>query len=201
MPLLVSERGIAGRETQEQLMNVIAEVLGESRLLVSALHVLGVVTGPGSFTGVRIGLAAVKGLAESLNLPVVAISRLAVLAAQIPGMAPRQAWIDAGRGDLFVGRYSHGEPFSEAMLRGGDAAAALGMESAVVMEEGLLQRYPGVRLVPETGVRQALPLALVAIHTGEFADAALLDANYLRVPDAELARRSATVEKTVGSVG
>lgn len=196
-PCLMGEQHIAGRETQERLLVTIADVLRESDVALSALDVIAVVTGPGSFTGVRVGLAAAKGLAESLNLPLVAESRLAVLAAQAQGSSPVQAWIDAGRGDVFVGQCFPEGAGSEAMLRGADAVAQLrDGDAVVVMEEGLLHLDARLRLVPQIGVREALPLAFRAVLDGRFADTALLDANYLRVPDAELARRAAEAAAT-----
>jgi tRNA threonylcarbamoyladenosine biosynthesis protein TsaB len=202
---LAAERVLPGRETQEQLMLSIGEVLAAEGLAPADLDVLGVVTGPGSFTGVRIGLAAVKGLAEALDVPVVAVSRLAVLAASVPADPTHrvalngtpgvvevpvvEAWMDAGRGDVFVGRYAGRVSLYEAMLTGMDAAGRRVVdETLVVMEEALAERAVGAILVPSVGVREAVPLFVDRVGGGAFADTALLDANYLRVPDAELAR-------------
>lgn len=191
-PRLAALRVLPGRATQERLMTAIAEVLQENALRAEDLDVLTVVTGPGSFTGVRIGLAAVKGLAESLDRPVVAISRLAVLAAQGGVSGTVQAWIDAGRGDVFVGRYRQGECLSEAMVHGAGALANLSGAEAVLAMEGLpAGLHPALQYVPEPDLHAVLPLAAHAMQAGMFADAALLDANYLRVPDAELHRQAA----------
>ncbi|MGI4759019.1 MAG: tRNA (adenosine(37)-N6)-threonylcarbamoyltransferase complex dimerization subunit type 1 TsaB [Janthinobacterium lividum] len=185
-----AERSLPGRATQEQLMPTVAELLEAAGLPPSQLDVMAVVTGPGSFTGVRIGMAAVKGLAEALGKPVVAVSRLAVLAAQAGSDRSAQAWIDAGRGDVFL-RKPHGEVMQEQMVHGADAVNALQPgDSVVVMEERLSELYPASETVPEVGVAEALPLAVAAARAGLFADVALLDANYLRVPDAELARQA-----------
>ncbi len=195
---LVAERLLPGRETQERLMAAIAEVLAEAGLEAGRLDVVAVVTGPGSFTGVRIGLAAAKGLAESLGIPLVAISRLAVLAAQAGNTGEVQSWIDAGRGDIFVGRYSAGVCLDERMLPGVAAVEAAG-ENVLVMEERLAALLPGAILVQPVSVRQALPLVAELARKGQFADAALLEANYLRVPDAQLALEAAKLE--VASAG
>ncbi len=191
---VAAERTLPGRETQEQLMVAITEVLAVEGLTPGAVDVLGVVTGPGSFTGVRIGLAAVKGLAEALGSPVVAVSRLAVLAAQADMAGSVTAWLDAGRGDVFVGQYVDGVCRGEWMATGADAVESLTAgEPLVVMEEALATRAAGARLVPAVGVREALALLVRRVHAQDFADIALLDANYLRVPDAELARLRAMV--------
>jgi tRNA threonylcarbamoyladenosine biosynthesis protein TsaB len=185
---IVAERGLPGRETQEQLMLAIGEVIAAVGLSSHVVDVIGVVTGPGSFTGVRIGLAAVKGLAEALGKPVVAVSRLAVLAAQVPGNVV-YAWLDAGRGDVFAGRYQGGICTGEAMLTGADALA--GREAGVpvaVMEDVVAAMAPDAVVVARVGVADAVPLLAGKVICGDFADISLLDANYLRVPDAELAR-------------
>jgi tRNA threonylcarbamoyladenosine biosynthesis protein TsaB len=197
---IAAERELPGRETQEQLMLSIGEVLAAEGLVPVDLEVVGVVSGPGSFTGVRIGLAAVKGLAEALGVSVVAVSRLAVLAAQAVNdpthrvalngaPAVVEAWIDAGRGDVFAGRYGGGISLGEEMRTGEDAGnkRVVG-EVLVVMEAALAARATGSVLVSPVGVREAVPLLVANVRAGRFADIALLDANYLRVPDAELAR-------------
>lgn len=172
-------------------MTALAEVLHEADLRPADMDALAVVSGPGSFTGVRIGMAAVKGLAEALGKPVVAVSRLAVLAALAGEAGPVQAWIDAGRGDVFAGYYHGGVCLREIMLHGSDAVAAVHAgDTVVVMEDKLPEPPNGAVRVPPVGVREALPLAVAKAHAGQFADTALLDANYLRVPDAELSRRA-----------
>jgi tRNA threonylcarbamoyladenosine biosynthesis protein TsaB len=186
---VLAERVLPGRETQERLMTALAEVLREASLQPADLDVLAVVAGPGSFTGVRIGMAAVKGLAEALGKPVVAVSRLAVLAAQGDCAGSVHAWIDAGRGDVFAGHYRDGVCLSEAMLHGPEALLGVhASDIVVVMEEGLPEPPYGALRVPAVGVHEALPLAVAKAQAKQFADTALLDANYLRVPDAELAR-------------
>ncbi len=71
------------------------------------LQALGVALGPGSFTSLRIGLAAVKGMALALNLPVVGIPTLDILAAAQPLCdLPMAAILQAGRGRLALGWYT-----------------------------------------------------------------------------------------------
>lgn len=193
-PTLLASRSLPGRETQERLLPSIAELLIEVGLESRDIEVMAVVTGPGSFTGVRIGLAAIKGLAEALQRPVIALSRLAVLAAAADMDAPVEAWLDAGRGDVFRGRYHNGVCAGESMVHGADAVRDLPEGSgAVVAEERLLTLSPRLRLVRDLGVAQALPLAASAAQLRSYSDVALLDANYLRVPDAELSRRTRDV--------
>ncbi|HEY9138312.1 MAG TPA: tRNA (adenosine(37)-N6)-threonylcarbamoyltransferase complex dimerization subunit type 1 TsaB [Terriglobus sp.] len=191
---LIASRGLPGRETQERLMVALDEVFAEAGIVAAALDAIAVVHGPGSFTGVRIGLAAAKGLAEALGLPVIAVSRLESLASRLflDGGPEKtvQAWLDAGRGDVFVGRYRGVECLGEVMLPGAAALEGVGHEPVVVMEERLALLLPHAIRVEPVGVREALGPALRKLVAGEFADVALLDANYLRVPDAELALRA-----------
>ena len=185
---ILAQRDLPGRETQELLMSALAAVLAQAAVAAANLDVIAVVNGPGSFTGVRIGLAAAKGLAEALGKPLIAISRLAVLAAQGPTDGAVHAWIDAGRGDIFRGVYLDGVCLGEAMIAGETALAEADGATVVVMEDRLAAIHLNAIQVPAVGVQQALPLAVAQLRSGDFADAALLDANYLRIPDAELHR-------------
>jgi len=88
------------------LAPAIAEALKRCGVNSSALKVLGVATGPGSFTGVRIGLALAKGLALAQHIPLVGIPTLDILAASQPVQDIQLAAVlQAGRGRLAVGWY------------------------------------------------------------------------------------------------
>ncbi len=163
------------------------------------LVAIAVVTGPGSFTGVRIGLAAAKGLAEARNVPLLAMSRLAVLAQAVRARtaAPRVATVlDAGRSDLYLGIYDllPGEsprPIMEAMLPRDAALATAALLPLVVHDLALVALQPVTIFVADAELHAAgASLAALAFRDGTFADTALLDANYLRVPDAEAALRA-----------
>ena len=67
------------------------------------------------------------------------------------------------------------------------------IEIVIVMEDNLAEVPRGTIRVAPVGVREALPLAMAMVQANQFADIALLDANYLRVPDAELALRARTL--------
>jgi tRNA threonylcarbamoyladenosine biosynthesis protein TsaB len=89
-----------------ELAPAIAEALKRCGVNSSALKVLGVATGPGSFTGVRIGLALAKGLALAQHIPLVGIPTLDILAASQPVQDIQLAAVlQAGRGRLAVGWY------------------------------------------------------------------------------------------------
>jgi tRNA threonylcarbamoyladenosine biosynthesis protein TsaB len=89
-----------------ELAPAVAEMLEKTRLTVADLGAIGVAIGPGSFTGLRIGLALAKGLAFSLNIPLVGIPTLDALAAAQPlADIPMAAVLLAGRGRLAVSWY------------------------------------------------------------------------------------------------
>ncbi len=179
-------RSVPSRQTQERLLPEIAALMEQCGISTSALSVIAVVNGPGSFTGVRVGLAAAMGLAEALQVPVIQLSRLLLLASQQGSGPVAEAWLQAGRGDVFRGRYRDGRCLEEPMLRTEDALADLSEAGAVVTEGALLTLSPQLRLV-RAGLAEALPLLLRKLREDESVDAAQVFANYLRVPDAELA--------------
>ena len=88
----------------ERLPAEISAALDRAGVSRDQLDLLAVATGPGGFTGLRIGLAAVQGLAMTLNKPVAGVSALDALAAQIANTdaAMIVPWMDAQRGDVFA---------------------------------------------------------------------------------------------------
>lgn len=98
---LVADGAILGERTTRPL-SLLADVdalLAAAGAVPSDLGAIVVGTGPGSFTGTRIGLAVARGLALSLDLPVAGVSTLAALAAGIDNAYPV---VDARRGEVFV---------------------------------------------------------------------------------------------------
>src|SRR5208283_5005028 len=90
---------LGGRRNSEALVGETMNLLRMAEVLPSWLTAIVAVIGPGSFTGVRVGLAAVKGLAEGNQIPVVAVSRLEVMAA-VSGVPC--AALDAHRHEIFL---------------------------------------------------------------------------------------------------
>lgn len=89
-----------------ELTPIICEVLARAKLKVSDLGAVAVTIGPGSFTGLRIGLAVAKGLALSAHLPLLGVPTLDVIAsAQALRDMPLIAVLQAGRGRLAVQKY------------------------------------------------------------------------------------------------
>jgi tRNA threonylcarbamoyladenosine biosynthesis protein TsaB len=192
-PVRIMSATLPGRSASEQLVARVRELAAECGGL-SALHAIAVVNGPGSFTGVRVGLAAAKGLCEALGVPLLAISRLAVLAAIAEKPLGGRVWavLDAGRGEFYCGEY--GEYIESGRVREAllseEELAALAGESAEVLacEPAVAERLArlGARLVAEPDAAAALSVALPRIQGGEFDDVAAADANYLRRTDLEI---------------
>jgi len=97
-----------GKSHAEHLMDTIAEALGEAGLSYPDLGRIAVSVGPGSFTGVRVGVSAARGLALALKIPAVGVSTLDALAAEAHAAFPGRAVaavIDGRRGDLYLAGY------------------------------------------------------------------------------------------------
>jgi tRNA threonylcarbamoyladenosine biosynthesis protein TsaB len=89
-----------------ELAPAVADALAKSGVKANELTVIAVATGPGSFTGLRIGLALAKGIALARHIPLVGIPSLDILAAGQPQLAPKLATaLRAGRGRLAIDWY------------------------------------------------------------------------------------------------
>jgi tRNA threonylcarbamoyladenosine biosynthesis protein TsaB len=96
------------RGHQERIAPLVAELAREAGVAFPDFDRIGVTCGPGSFTGLRVGLAFAKGLGFALGRPVVGIGTLQALAAGAEG--PAVAVIDARRGQVYAQAFRDGEP-------------------------------------------------------------------------------------------
>lgn len=159
------------------LFGHIERLLEKHRIAVHQMECFAAASGPGSFTGVRVGLAAAKGLAEAAGKRVVAVSNLRALASF--GSAPlRAAVIDARRGEVYAAVYN--------------SRLEIVMPEVVVNFEAWRAALPaGCELISSVAVPRPLAAAIGGIAAGEFtagraSDPAEIDANYVRRSDAEL---------------
>ena len=184
---IVASEVLPGRSSSERLVPAVRRLMEGSGFRLRELAAVVVVHGPGSFTGVRVGLSAAKGLSEAGGVPLIAVSRLALLAASVDADVVH-AVLDAGRGEFYYGEYVGRRCVREALLTRDEVAAAVGEGVAVVCEAKVAEALAGLSpcVVREPMAEEALPFALERIAVGDFDDAATLDANYLRQTTAEI---------------
>ncbi len=186
---MLGQTELAGRTYSATLVAAVANLLDQNQKKLNQLAAIVVVNGPGSFTGVRVGVSAAKGLAEGASLPVLAVSRLEVLAfkAKVPSAA-----LDAHRNEIFL-RIAEC-PESRELLSGAHDLAQIEDPPAriAVCDEPaaalLRAAWPAADLVtvPAPTAGDALRFCAPRAAAGQFADLALLDGHYLRRSDAEI---------------
>ncbi len=183
---LVGQSSLAGRSASEGLIAAIGASLQRQDWRLRDLQALLVVRGPGSFTGVRVGLSAAKALAEASALPLIGVSRLEVLAgkARVDGFAVLQA----GRGEAFWARVVEGSSREQGVApQERVAAAARAQGVPLLCEEGYANEFAAVEIreVPGLTAADAIPLGLARLREERFEDPLLLDALYLHKTEQE----------------
>lgn len=188
---VLAERSIAmARGHQERLAPLVAELLAEAGLTAAALDRIGVTVGPGSFTGLRVGLAFAKGMGAALDRPVVGVGTLEALAASA-GQADGTvvAAIDARREQLYVQAFRDGAaltPPAALTLADAEALVRAHGEPAVLVGSGarLLQAaFPEAAVDLRPG---ADPVTLARLVAAARAPDSMPRPIYLRAPDAKL---------------
>ena len=171
----------------------LAQLLGRHGVKPAMVDCFAAASGPGSFTGVRVGLACVKGLAEALGKPAVAVSNLEAMASF--GSAPRRAVVlDARRGEIYGAVYDDAGRLAapEVVMT---LAAWLDMLPEGEMEfiamdpaalAGTRFEHARIATAPPALAGAIARIALGRFLRGEASDPAALDANYVRRSDAEL---------------
>jgi tRNA threonylcarbamoyladenosine biosynthesis protein TsaB len=197
---LIETSPLAGGTFSAQLVPQIAALLASHGFAKQQIDALVVASGPGSFTGLRIGLAAVKAFAEVLNKPIAAVSLLEVCAVSSGAQGKIMAALDAGRGDVYVGEYEiparADQPPKEHMLsRSEFLAQARGRR--IVTPDSVLAEAAGadglsVSILPAVSAAAVAQLGWRKIESGETVTAEQLEANYIRRTDAEMILRIGT---------
>lgn len=147
----VSEPMLRGH--QERLATMVREAMTHAGLAFADLDRIGVTVGPGSFTGLRVGLAFAKGLGAALGRPVVGVGSLEALAGERSGLVV--AVIDARREQVYVQAFGDGRPLLEPLaLRADDAVVEIRRlgEPAALVGTGaplLADAFPLVGLEPD----------------------------------------------------
>ena len=104
---------LAGGTFSAQLIPQIADLLSKHHLSKRDIGGFTVASGPGSFTGLRVGLAAVKALAEVTGKPIATVSLLEAVALASANNRHTLAALDAGRGEVYLGEYQRGRMIRE----------------------------------------------------------------------------------------
>jgi tRNA threonylcarbamoyladenosine biosynthesis protein TsaB len=201
---LVAETLLNVRATHsERLIDQVEQVLLAGNLTLEGLDLIVVVRGPGSFTGLRIGLATAKGLAQAAKLPLIGISSLQLLAMNLPLCPlPICALLDARKKEVYTALYHwrDGMPVAagpELVLPPEKALARLEGEVALVGDAVELYRPLIDEILGERGkfpavchhqprASAAAALAAGLYRPGMQLDAAQLAPIYIRPSDAEL---------------
>jgi tRNA threonylcarbamoyladenosine biosynthesis protein TsaB len=210
--VIMETAGDATRSHAERLPADVLRALAAAGLTVADVDLFAVASGPGSFTGLRIGIATVQGLAFVHHRRIVPVSALRALAEiAVPRVRPGEcvgAWMDAHRHDVFSALYrleSSGAPAAtlteiEGPMVSPPAATierwnAFGLPGIVCGDGAITYRAtlpPDVQIVEPRPLAAAIArLALAAAAVGETVTPAGVQPLYVRRPDAEIARDAA----------
>jgi len=185
---LLAVKRMTGRGQAEAMVPLIGDVLDESGLDWPQLQLIGITVGPGSFTGLRIGLAAARALALARSIPIAGVTTADLLAAMVPLELYRDRRlliaIDSKRDDLFVA--------ADGEIRALLPEAALAWQSGPLLVAGdAAEKFRGLRddieilpLLPD-----AEPLADLAARRYREGTALPAQPLYLRPPDVALPAR------------
>jgi tRNA threonylcarbamoyladenosine biosynthesis protein TsaB len=185
---------LTGGTFSAQLVPQVAALLSSHGFTKKDIGAFAVATGPGSFTGLRIGLAAVKALAEVLRKPIAAVSLLEVCAYCSGAQGQITAALDANRGDVFVGEYQIpaqiGQVPREYLSTGSEFISSANERTVVTPDAKLAEMFATAglranRIAPLSAVDVAR-LGWLKIQTGETVTPEHLAANYIRRTDAEI---------------
>ena len=179
------------RGHQERLALLVEELMAEAGLAFPALNRIGVTVGPGSFTGLRVGLSFAKGLGFALGRPVVGVGTLQALAGSRSADGLKAAVIDARRDQVYVqafrGLEAAGHPEALPLRDAADLLIKLdplGPTALIGSGAGLLApTFPNATLDPRSG---ADPVALARLVAEAVEPIGAPQPLYLRAPDAKL---------------
>jgi tRNA threonylcarbamoyladenosine biosynthesis protein TsaB len=201
---LLEAVALAGGTFSAQLVPQIAALLAKHGRTKEDIGAFVVVSGPGSFTGLRVGLAAIKALAEVLQKPIAAVSLLEAVARSTGSRGRILAALDAGRTEIYVGDYKltdspqiHSERLlsRDELLTEVRSSKASGGGKSLVTPDAVLAEivrsagvscdhiaYPSPEIIARLGWQH--------IQRGQTVRPEDLEANYIRRSDAEIFSQS-----------
>ena len=188
---------LEGGTYSAELLPRIAETLQQNNLSKTEVDGFVVVSGPGSFTGLRVGLSTVKGLCEVLRKPLATVSMLEAMVLT-HGQAGESAIavLDAGRGEIYVGEYQlesgRATLVREYIAKLDEFAAQpqAGSGDLLTVDEKVAEALQAanrsVILVAPVNAGEIGRIGIRKLLSGETADPATIDVNYIRRSDAEI---------------
>lgn len=193
---LIESQPVAGGTFSAQLIPAIANLLARHGIPKEQIDGLAAASGPGSFTGLRVGLAAVKGLGETLRKPIAAVSVLEACAEMQRASAKEAkilAVLDASRGDVFLGKFTFDaaekrlrcleeslmsmEEFAQ-YVRENAAQSVCSPDESVI--DFLSSQGMAITRIQRPGSAEIARLGEQKIAAGEIVAPEALDANYIR---------------------
>jgi tRNA threonylcarbamoyladenosine biosynthesis protein TsaB len=210
------QAGDASRPQAERLPGELMTLLEAEQLALRDVGVFAVAVGPGSFTGLRVGIATMQGLAFAAGKPLIGISALDALAASVstPPASSRwiATWVDAWRGEVYAALYDHGSSIGEPtvepphqilgrlgqLLRADAGSPSLRPEGITFIGDGVRSHADAIRaVVPVATIAEPVApliagtiarLATDAARRGHLPPPHAIRPLYVRRPDAELVR-------------
>ncbi|HEX6802588.1 MAG TPA: tRNA (adenosine(37)-N6)-threonylcarbamoyltransferase complex dimerization subunit type 1 TsaB [Terriglobales bacterium] len=187
---------LEGGTFSAQLVPQISALLRKHNFKKEQIDAFAVASGPGSFTGLRVGLAAIKALAEVLHKPIAAVSRLEVIARLSKGSGEVMAALDAGRNEVYSGVYriedGRSELLGEDLLSLPEFLAGAGGRGVVTPDAKIAEsaRRAGVEavLIALPQADAVARLGYQKIRAGRTISPEALDATYIRRSDAEIVK-------------
>jgi tRNA threonylcarbamoyladenosine biosynthesis protein TsaB len=182
---------LAGGTFSAQLIPQVAELLEKHHCQRYDIDAFAVASGPGSFTGLRVGLAAVKGLAEILRKPIATVSLLEAVAVTANSPGKVLSALDAGRNEIYAGVYEIGQSVNGEHLYTAEEFPVTANGYLVVTPD---QSVAGLAREAHLEFQQTerppsdaiIRLAWKKILREETVSPEALDANYIRRSDAEI---------------
>lgn len=188
---------LTGGTFSAQLVPQISALLAGQEFDKFAIGAFAVASGPGSFTGLRVGLAAVQALAEIIEKPIAPISLLEVCAFISGAQGKLVSALDAGRGDIYVGEYElpakPGVTPREYLLSGDEFHSQAHGWMVVTPDSTIAASAKAsgasVTTIPQISADAVAQLGWRKLRLGETVTPDKLEANYIRRTDAEMLER------------
>jgi tRNA threonylcarbamoyladenosine biosynthesis protein TsaB len=191
---------LEGGTFSAQLVPQISDTLNRHGLTKQNIDGFAVVSGPGSFTGLRVGLAAIKALAEVLRKPIAALSLLEAIAGTCGKDGDLHVALDAGRGEVYAGSFqisgsqtivSHQQLLTLAEFASANVGRQIVTPDAKIAD---LLRAKSLRVIQIDRPRADViaRFGFEKIQAGEVIAPEALDANYIRRSDAEVKKLGET---------